>query len=124
MTVVSRHMPFQRLTELQQDARYLATVYPKPANLESLGQVLADAAWPIDGTINLSQSLMYSVARHESRFYPGAISPQGALGLFQFMPYVFEELDRKWNLLRESGAQSDTEYLLDPARNANSGRAG
>ena len=118
MTVVSSQMPSYRLTELQQDTRYLGTVYPQPTNLKPLGKVLADAAWPIDGSTSLSQSLMYSVIRHESRFYPGAISSQGALGLFQFMPYVFDELDRNWNLLRESGLQSETEYLLDPARNA------
>ena len=119
MTTVRGNVPRRRIIELQADPRYVATVYPDPADLDalSLQQRLAGAAWPIEGSGSLSQSLMYAVIRHESRFYPGAISRVGALGLFQFMPYVFRSLDRRWNLLRDSGARTAVEYLLNPEKN-------
>ncbi len=116
MTFVRGPAPHRRNSELQHDPRYLATVYPNPDGLEMLAP-LARAAWPMDGSRALSQSLMYSVIRHESRFYPRAISQVGALGLFQFMPHVFESLDRRWRLLDRSSAESKVEYLLDPQRN-------
>ena len=113
------NLPWQRITNLHNDARYLATVYPDPVHLKtlSLEQPLASAAWPIEGSSSLSQSLMYAVIRHESRFYPRAISPVGALGLFQFMPYVFKRLNHRWNLLQNSSARSGVEYLLAPEKN-------
>ena len=119
MTWVRGNPPRQRIAELQRDPRYVRTLYPDPAHLKtlSLGQPLASAAWPIDGSRSLSQSLMYAVMRHESRFYPGAISQEGALGLFQFMPWVFKRLDERWNLLQSSGERSDVEYLLAPEKN-------
>ena len=108
----------QRRTTLQEDPRYLATVYPKPTDLSQLKQSLVSAAWKIDDSFNLSQSLMYAVIRHESRFYPRAISSAGGLGFFQFMPGVFQALDRRWKLLEESGIGSSVEYLFDPEKNA------
>lgn len=122
MTFVRSHAPQRLLTELQKDPRYLATVYPAPAHFKTLPleRGLARAAWPIDDSTTPSQSLMYAVMRHESRFYPGAISKVGAVGLFQFMPEVFNSLDKNtkppWNLLQASGARSYLEYLLDPER--------
>ena len=119
MTFVRSRVPQRLLTELQNDPRYLATVYPEPADLKTLpmAQLLARAAWPIDNSTDLSQSVMYAVMRNESRFYPGAISKVGAVGLFQFIPGTFASLDKAWNLLKESGVQSPVEYLLDPERN-------
>ena len=59
--------------------------------------------------------LLYAVMRHESLFYPAAISQAGALGLFQFIPTTFYELDHEWKLL--SGEQTPTTmdaYLSNP----------
>ena len=118
MTSVRGNLARQRITNLHGDSRYLTTVYPDPARLRTLSvaQPMASAAWPIEGSDSLSQSLMYAVIRHESRFYPGAISRVGALGLFQFMPYVFRSLDRRWHLLQNSDASSAIEYLLAPEK--------
>lgn len=116
MTTVRGNAPRARIGELQRDARYLATVYPNPRTLRIV-EPLAHAAWPIEGSRGLSQGLMYSVIRQESRFYPRAISQAGALGLFQFMPAVFDALDRRWRLLAQSNAPSGVEYLFDPDRN-------
>ena len=116
MTAVSGGGPQQRLTELQKDPRYLATVYPSADRLKTLEKPLALATWPIDGSPGLSESLMYAVMRHESRFYPGAISAVGAVGLFQFMPATFADLDKSWKLLQKIGVRSNVEYLLDPER--------
>jgi peptidoglycan lytic transglycosylase len=119
VTIVSGVAPLERLTELQTDPRYLATVYPDPADLPmlKLKASLAAAAWPMRGSSDLSQSLMYAMIRRESSFYPNAISSQGALGLLQMMPATFAKLDKKSKLLETSGARSDVEYLLDPQRN-------
>jgi hypothetical protein len=106
-----------RLTSLQGDPRYLQTAYPNPKDLKDLSEPLTNASWDIEGSRGLSQSILYSVIRHESRFYPRAISLEGALGLCQFMPRVFRDLDIKWGLLAESGVTSDIEYLFDPGRN-------
>ena len=116
MSFVRSEAPQSRTTNLQRDPRYLATVYPNPVDLEFL-KPLSQAAWPIDGSDELSQSLMYAIVRHESRFYPRAISREGALGLFQFMPALFHTLDRQWNLLEESNLANDVDYLLDPEHN-------
>ena len=104
------------LSVLQHDARYLATAYPDVAALGSIPRLFARAAWPVDGSDALSQTLMYAVARQESRFHPAAISQAGAMGLFQFMPATFRGL-RGDQLLRSSGIPSDAEYLLDASRN-------
>lgn len=98
--------------------RWLSLVKTRQQKEQERG--LARAAWPIDDSTAPSQSLMYAVMRHESRFYPGAISKVGAVGLFQIMPEVFNSLDKNkkppWNLLQASGARSYLEYLLDPER--------
>ena len=116
MTVPQATDAPERLTALQNDPRYLASAYPDAAALGSLPQWLAASAWPIEDAGSLSQSLMYAVIRQESRFYPGAISQAGALGLFQFMPQTFRGLNGD-RLLRSSGMASEVDFLLDPARN-------
>ena len=59
--------------------------------------------------------LLYAVARKESWFSRAAVSSAGALGLFQFLPRTFEELNERWQLLDgRSGATATTEgYLTD-----------
>lgn len=117
MATLSDEGPRQRLTDLQKDPRYLATMYASADHLSMPADLFARTAWPIDGSPGLSQSLMYAVMRRESGFDPRAISRVGALGLFQFLPDTFSELDRKWGLLKASGGQSSVAYLLDPERN-------
>jgi soluble lytic murein transglycosylase-like protein/tetratricopeptide (TPR) repeat protein len=119
ITVVSATAPRERLAALQADPRYLATVYPDPAQLPGLDlkASLADAAWPMGGSKARSQSVMYALIHQESRFYAGAISPVGALGLLQMMPATFAKLDERSQLLRTSGVASNVEYLLDPQHN-------
>ena len=106
-------------TELQTDPSYLATVYPALAELQplDLDQALIDHAWDVGGSTELSRSLMYAVIRNESRFYAGAISPVGAVGLFQFMPHVFRGLKRSLNLASQVGTQSDFDFLSVPRNN-------
>jgi soluble lytic murein transglycosylase-like protein len=118
-TVVSAAAPRERLAALQADPRYLATVYPAPAQLSllDLEASLARAAWPMAGSKARSLSVMYALIHQESRFYAGAISPVGALGLLQMMPATFAGLGERQKLLQESGAASDVEHLLDPRHN-------
>ena len=130
MTSVSSSTLRQRLTtDLQKDSRYLATVYPDPAKLKtfSLEQLLARESWPIEESNSLSQSLMYAVMRHESRFYPEAISEKGAMGLFQFMLRTFRRLKKEskkeWESLKNESRdvqwRAAFEYLREPANSIN-----
>ena len=82
----------RRWYRLQEDVRYLATLYPNLERIPTLAEPLAAMAWEIDGSRALSQAVMYAVIRHEIGFYPQAISARGALGLFQFMPGTFRAL--------------------------------
>lgn len=120
-TVVGERLPWRkRITmDLQSDPSYLATVYPalNKLHLSDLGQVLVDNAWDVGGSNELSRSLMYAVIRNESRFYAGAISPAGALGLFQFMPHVFRNLKTSLKLTEQVGTQSDFDFLSVPRNN-------
>jgi len=105
----------RRLRDLQHDPRYLATAYPSAAELAPLGESLAKWAWPIGGSTALGQSLMYAVIRRESAYFAGAISPVGALGLFQIMPLTFERRKDCW---RGGSDHTPALYLFDPDRNA------
>lgn len=106
-----------RINALQNDPRYLASVYPGVGVLKMLKAPLAESAWPIDGATALSESLMYSVMRRESIYYPGAISPVGALGLFQIMPATFYGRKDCWNLRSPDEKPTPASYLFDPDRN-------
>jgi soluble lytic murein transglycosylase-like protein len=118
MTTLRSDAPHAQLAALQTDPRYLGTVYPAAARIGDLRRILAGAAWEIEGSTALSESLMYAVARRESSYYPGAISPAGALGLFQIMPATFENRPECWG--PDGGDQpTPTSYLFNPARNAN-----
>lgn len=107
----------RRWYSLQEDVRYLATLYPSPERIPALARPLAASAWDIDGSPALSQALMYAVIRHESGFYTQAISPQGALGLFQFMPSTFRALTGEGGIVANIGGRSEVDYLFDPERN-------
>jgi peptidoglycan lytic transglycosylase len=61
----------------------------------------------------VSVPLLYAVMRNESYFYPAAMSSASALGLFQFIPTTFDELDSEWGLLAKSGVSDRRAYLLD-----------
>lgn len=114
VTFVPADAPHRRLTELQTDARYLATVYP---DVSVLRGPLGEAAWPIDGSTALAESLMYAVIRRESAYFPSAISAVGALGLFQILPSTFEERKDCWKRREPDERPTPTSYLFDPGRN-------
>jgi soluble lytic murein transglycosylase-like protein len=117
MTFVPADAPHQRVRELQNDLRFLATDYPGVNVLGELKEALADAAWQIDGSAALSESLMYAVIRRESKYYAHAISAVGALGLFQIMPSTFETTPKCWTLGADGQKPTPTSYLFDPIRN-------
>jgi soluble lytic murein transglycosylase-like protein len=103
---------------LQNDPRYLATVYPAGDALQVLREPLARSAWKIDGSTALSRSLMYAVIRRESLYYPSAISLVGAIGLFQVMPATFEGRKDCWQTRGPDERPTPANYLFDPDRNA------
>jgi TolA-binding protein len=107
----------RQIPELQNDPRFLATFYPDINVLGTLKEALADAAWQIDGSTTLSESLMYGVIRQESAYYSGAISSVGALGLFQIMPDTFEGRPECWIPGTTGRNPTPASYLFDPVRN-------
>ncbi len=117
MTITPAVPSRELLSDLQRDPRYLVAAYPDPDNLPAVAPAIARAAWPINGSKRLSECLMYALMRQESRFYPGAISRVGALGLLQIMPATFSSLNRRWHLAEDGDEASPVGYLLDPAAN-------
>jgi soluble lytic murein transglycosylase len=97
---------------LQRSPHYLATAYPA---------VFTDAITRSAATHRVRPALLYSVVRNESLFNPTALSPAGALGLFQFIPSTFRVLvERHPGLLDGHGANRES-LLLDPDRSIEMG---
>jgi soluble lytic murein transglycosylase-like protein len=90
---------------IQQDPLYMEVAYP-PVHVELIAEA-GDA-------YNVPPELLYAVIRRESLFYPAAVSRVGAMGLFQFMPYTFETLNGRWNVLAGSGTASMAAFLRHP----------
>ena len=88
----------------RQGLGYLKAAYP-PAFVNAL---LKSAR-----ASNIAPELLYALMRKESWFSPTAHSSMGALGLFQFIPTTFFELDREWNLLENTQNTIET-YLTNP----------
>ncbi len=102
---------------LQTDPRYLATSYPGTDRMPALREPLIEAAWPIDASTALTESLMYAVIRRESGYFPGAISPVGAIGLFQVMPATFNNRRNCWRWPEGAPTPTPEAYLFNPERN-------
>ena len=107
----------RRWLGVQKEVPYLATLYPDLERIPALAEPLSAVSWEIDGSQALSQAIMYAVIRHESGFYPQAISAQGALGLFQFTPQTFRGLTGERGIVTNVEERSEMDYLLDPRRN-------
>lgn len=101
-----------RTLSSQHDPRFLTVAYPI---------AYAEAFRSAGTTYELQPELLYGIVREESFFYPNALSPDGALGLFQFIPSTFRILDQRWNLLKNSGFSSREEFLMNPDRSIDLG---
>ncbi len=111
MIIAQEAPPAQRAAVQRSDA-YLDTAYPVR---------FKEFIMKASNQYNVKPELLYSVIRRESLFYPAAISASRALGLFQFTPDTFGELNTKWNLLKSSGSRSMEEFLLNPEWSINLG---
>ncbi len=108
---------YLKRAEAQLDSHYLATAYPP---------VFRD----IIMKANISEvppELLYSIMRRESMFNPAALSPDEALGLFQFIPRTFRHLNNRWNLMpagdigSEGWSEKEARFLTDPEQSVNAG---
>ena len=88
----------------RQSLGYLKAAYP-PAFVGALAERAR--------AYNVTPEILYALMRKESWFAPTAHSSMGALGLFQFIPSTFFELDREWNLLDNTQKTIET-YLTNP----------
>nr|WP_232372385.1 lytic transglycosylase domain-containing protein [Acuticoccus mangrovi] len=66
----------------------------------------------------LDRALVYAIARQESLFNSGAVSPAGALGLMQVMPQTAAAMARELGISHSTGRLTS-----DPAHNATIGAA-
>jgi soluble lytic murein transglycosylase len=64
----------------------------------------------------LDKAIVYAIARQESTFNTGAISPAGARGLLQLMPATAKSLSRKLGV-----SYSQNKLISDPAYNVTLG---
>jgi soluble lytic murein transglycosylase-like protein len=98
---------------MQRSPHYLVTAYPR---------VFAEAIVRRADARRVSPPLLYSVMRNESLFNPAALSPRGALGLFQFTPSTFDVLSRRHpELLAPPNPTTRESFLLDPERSIDLG---
>ena len=93
-----------RLSTLMEKDGYLRAAYPK---------VYPRALLDYASRYRVMPEILYAVMRNESFFYPAAMSPAGALGLFQFIESTFNAADAEWQLLANSGHRDRRAYLLD-----------
>ena len=100
------------MPEIHKDPNYLASVYPV---------VYREIIKSVADNYSIPPELLYAVIYSESRFYPAALSPQKALGLFQFTGGTFKSIFRKYKELDLGDATSMEEYLLDPERSIDLG---
>jgi soluble lytic murein transglycosylase-like protein/TolA-binding protein len=96
--------PYEVKSKIQTDPGFLAVAYPK-----TFGPLIGRYSGP-----DLPGAFLYAVIRHESAFETTALSPAGALGLFQFTPRTFNVLDKRYHVLRIRGTKSREEFLLNP----------
>jgi soluble lytic murein transglycosylase len=83
------------------------------------GVVLFQTSYPVvdlGDTGAIERALALALARHESSFNVGAVSPSGALGLMQLMPGTARDMARKTNQPFDSGRLTG-----DPAYNVTLG---
>ena len=66
----------------------------------------------------LDRAVVFSIARQESEFNPGAVSPVGASGLMQVMPQTAAAMARELGL-----SHSQSKLTSDPGYNATLGAA-
>jgi soluble lytic murein transglycosylase-like protein len=105
LLVMAISEPHEVRAAIQRDPRYLATAYPA---------VYEEPIRTSGAEYDVKPELLYSVMRQESAFYSAALSEKGALGLFQFMPRTFDELNRRWKLLDSNGVKNRESFLLRP----------
>jgi len=87
---------------------YLRTAYPKV-----FSEILLKSA----GNDPRFASILYAIIRHESNFDTTAISNRSAYGLMQITPQRFEELDRRFEILKGRKFTNYRALLLDPEEN-------
>ena len=105
--------------DLENSDRYLVAAFPDISSLQGIKmrELLSENSWPVGGSEDLSKMIMYSVVRSESHFEPKAISHQGAIGLFQFIPSTFRALREEYKGFPNREASDNmAQYLFDPAK--------
>ncbi len=91
--------------QLRREPQYLRVAYPA---------LFRDQIHSASQEFQVMPELLYGIMRRESLFSSSALSPRGALGLFQFVPRTFERLNQRWELVAQSRAASKEAFLMNP----------
>jgi tetratricopeptide (TPR) repeat protein len=102
---ISQSQSLQLVSKIQNDPRYLATSYPP---------IFKNPILTYAKKYSVNPALLYSVMRKESVFYPYAVSIDQALGLFQFTPWTYRALNKRWKFNRRLSMH---EYLCNANNN-------
>jgi soluble lytic murein transglycosylase len=111
LLIASGEPPAMRAA-LQRSPHYLATAYPR---------LFVEPLTRSAEAYRVRPALLYSVVRNESLFNPAALSPAGALGLFQFVPSTFQTLVQRHPRLLAGASLTREAFLLDPERSIDLG---
>ena len=84
-------MARKKPTDDSRHSRRTGSVVPKHSSgvMEEIDRYVQEAAQEY----HLPQSLLKAIIKTESNFNPHAVSPKGAKGLMQIMPFNFDKLD-------------------------------
>ena len=99
----------QTITQLKSDQYYWSSLYPEAYKKDVQQQAQNRKIDPY---------LIWSIMKAETQYKSDAISPVGAVGLMQFMPYTLQKIDRL-----VGGKDVKTEDLFKPAKSIEYGAA-
>ena len=101
--------PKQTITQLKSDPMYWSSLYP-----EAYKKYVQQFA----NNRKVDPFLIWSIMKAETQYKSDAISPVGAVGLMQFMPYTLQKIDRLIG-----GKEVKTEELFKPEKSIEYGAA-
>ncbi len=95
-------------TNLKSDSIFWSSLYPR---------TYKDDVTQFSDKRKIDSYLVWSIMRAETQYKPDAISPVGAVGLMQFMPYTAEKIGKMLN------EKSQTQELFKPQKSIEYGTA-
>jgi soluble lytic murein transglycosylase len=96
---------------------YSIVRWHRPDITEAEAWELSEVIWEESSSYGLDPMLVLAVIDVESKFQYGAVSPAGARGIMQILPYVAKSLVQKMGHQRSQAKPFKPEFLDDPVLN-------